>query len=112
MRDRVIVRRLGWRASCVSAWRSCIAARRQRRSWRYRVAASPRWATPRSGRQTYGGNAGEVALALGFELLDWQQQVVDVALEHDEEGGLVYREIGVSVPRQCGKSTLVLCLLV
>jgi phage terminase large subunit-like protein len=76
------------------------------------VAASPRWATERTGRESYGSNVAEVALALGFELLDWQRLVVDVALEHDDDGRLVYREVGVSVPRQCGKSTLVLCLLV
>jgi phage terminase large subunit-like protein len=52
------------------------------------------------------------ACALGFELLPWQQQVVDVALEHDDDGRLIFREVNVSVPRQVGKTTLVLCLIV
>lgn len=50
---------------------------------------------------------------LGTPFMDWQQQVADVALEYDDATGqLFYREIVVTVMRQCGKSTLVLANLV
>jgi phage terminase large subunit-like protein len=43
--------------------------------------------------------------------MPWQQHVVDVALEIDPHTGLlVYREIGLTVPRQSGKTTLTLAL--
>jgi hypothetical protein len=38
--------------------------------------------------------------------LPWQAYVMARALEHDEDGALVYRRIGISVPRQVGKSVL------
>jgi phage terminase large subunit-like protein len=43
----------------------------------------------------------------------WQAQVLDTALELDEDGCLVYRDVTLTVPRQSGKSTLllILCLL-
>jgi phage terminase large subunit-like protein len=72
---------------------------------------SARWATRRTRRATYGGKVAEVAAALGLELLPWQRQVADVALEH-VQGRLAYRDITVSVPRQSGKSTLVLTVVV
>lgn len=44
--------------------------------------------------------------------MPWQRQVADVALELDPgTGKLVYREIGLTVPRQSGKTTLILALL-
>lgn len=55
----------------------------------------------------------DVALLLGFQLMPWQQYVCDVALELDPQTGLpVFREIGVTVPRQCGKTALILSLMV
>lgn len=45
--------------------------------------------------------------------MPWQQHVADVALELDPvTGRLVYREVGLVVPRQSGKTTLILALLV
>lgn len=45
--------------------------------------------------------------------MPWQQHVVDVALEIDPETGeLFYEEIVISVPRQSGKTTLILALMV
>ena len=42
--------------------------------------------------------------------MPWQQYVVDVALELDPDTNrFVYPEIGLTVPRQSGKSTLLLC---
>jgi phage terminase large subunit-like protein len=67
----------------------------------------PASAPPRTDRATYGPAVAEVAGLLGVRLMGWQSLVLDVALEH--EGGVpAYREVDLSVPRQCGKSTLVL----
>lgn len=45
--------------------------------------------------------------------MPWQQYVCDVALEIDPETGeLAYQEIGLTVPRQSGKTTLWLALMV
>jgi phage terminase large subunit-like protein len=44
--------------------------------------------------------------------MPWQQQVLDVALEIDPATGkLAYREIVLTVPRQSGKTTLLLVLI-
>jgi hypothetical protein len=40
--------------------------------------------------------------------MPWQQQVADVGLEVDEHGVPYYREVWVTVPRQNGKTTIVL----
>lgn len=46
---------------------------------------------------------------LGRTLMPWQRQVVDVALEIDPETKLpAYRTVVLTVPRQSGKSTLIL----
>jgi phage terminase large subunit-like protein len=42
--------------------------------------------------------------------MPWQRQVADVALELLPNGEPAYREIGVTVPRQSGKTTLVLAV--
>jgi phage terminase large subunit-like protein len=45
--------------------------------------------------------------------MPWQQHVADIALEVDPDTGLlVYREYVVTVPRQSGKTTLILAKLV
>jgi phage terminase large subunit-like protein len=51
------------------------------------------------------------AVALGVPLMGWQEHTGGVALEHDG-GQLAYRDVVVSTPRQSGKSTLVLALVV
>jgi phage terminase large subunit-like protein len=43
--------------------------------------------------------------------MGWQQHVAGVALEH-EGGQLAYRDVAVATPRQSGKSTLTLALIV
>jgi hypothetical protein len=48
---------------------------------------------------------------MGTPLMPWQRQVVDVALEVDESGELVYREVVLTVPRQSGKSTLLVAMM-
>jgi len=72
----------------------------------------PRFATPPTpGRRTLGTVAGRIALELGTPLMPWQQQVADVALELREDGRLAYREVVVHVPRQQGKSRLLLVVM-
>lgn len=56
-----------------------------------------------------GPAIGAVAERLGLPLMPWQQLVADVGGEIDPETGLpAYREVVVTVPRQSGKTTLVL----
>ena len=72
----------------------------------------PRFATPRTpGRETLGAAAARIAAALGTPLMEWQQQVADVALERTPEGRFAYREVVVHVPRQQGKSRLLLIVM-
>jgi hypothetical protein len=70
----------------------------------------PRWSTPRRGdRSTWGTRQGKMARLLGKPFMPWQQHVADVAGEIDPRTGkLVYREVRLTVPRQSGKTTLVL----
>lgn len=44
--------------------------------------------------------------------MPWQQYVADVALEVDDDGRLVYDQVVLTVPRQSGKTTLLLPVLV
>jgi terminase large subunit-like protein len=76
-------------------------------------ACSPRWATQRTPeRPTLGDAAAAVAVELGTPLMPWQRQVLDVALELDPKTRrLVYREVILTVPRQSGKTTLLLVLI-
>ncbi|MFC9089004.1 terminase large subunit domain-containing protein [Nocardiopsis dassonvillei] len=54
-----------------------------------------------------------VARLLGKELMPWQKDVLDVALEIDPRTGrLAYREVVLTVPRQSGKTLLMLALMV
>lgn len=42
--------------------------------------------------------------------MPWQQHVADIALELNSDGSPVYREVNILVPRQCGKTSLMLSL--
>jgi phage terminase large subunit-like protein len=75
-----------------------------------RTECTPRHATSRSERKTLAGAAAKVAKVLGHPLMPWQRQVLDVALELDD-GRLVYSDVTLSVPRQQGKSYLLLVLM-
>ncbi|KAA0925961.1 terminase large subunit domain-containing protein [Rhodococcus sp. ANT_H53B] len=44
--------------------------------------------------------------------MEWQQLVVDVALEVDGNGDYVYPLVVITVPRQSGKTTLILAMLI
>ena len=70
----------------------------------------PRWATPRRPeRRSLGNEIAAIAKQLGQPLLPWQQLVADVGSEFDPETNLpAWREIICTVPRQSGKTTLVL----
>jgi phage terminase large subunit-like protein len=71
----------------------------------------PRWATPRTGRRTKGPQVAAIARELGLPLLPWQRQVLNVALERSGRRP-AYRDVLISVPRQSGKSSLALSLIV
>jgi hypothetical protein len=49
-----------------------------------------------------------VAETLGQPLMPWQRQVADVGLELLEDGRPAYRGVAFTVPRQSGKTTLIL----
>lgn len=69
----------------------------------------PRWSTPRSPeRRSLGPALAAAAESLGQPLMPWQQQVADVGLELLDDGTPAYRDVTFTVPRQNGKTTLVL----
>lgn len=80
---------------------------------RYGLECPPRWGTPRNpAHKTLGPKAARVMEAMGCKPMPWQQYVLDVCLEIDPEtGDLFYRKVGISVPRQQGKTELVFALM-
>ena len=71
--------------------------------------ATPRYETRRNpSRKTRGAELAAIAHRLGTPLMAWQEQVANVGLEVLEDGTPAYREIVVTVPRQSGKTALVL----
>lgn len=73
------------------------------------MTCPPRYGTRRNpDRPTLGPKVGRVAARLGKPFMPWQQYAADVSLEIDPDTGrLVYDKIGLTVPRQSGKSTFV-----
>lgn len=69
----------------------------------------PRYGTPRNpDRETRGGDFALVAERLRITPMPWQQHVADVLGEIDPDtGDLFYSEGVITVPRQSGKTTLV-----
>jgi len=55
---------------------------------------------------------GRIAAAIGTPFMEWQSQVADVAGELRPDGLPAYREVRVTVPRQSGKTTLILTVQV
>lgn len=54
-----------------------------------------------------------MAAILGLPLMPWQRLVADVLGEIDPDTGLpAYRDVIVTVPRQSGKTTLILCVMI
>jgi hypothetical protein len=80
----------------------------------YGLECPPWWGTPRRLEfPTLGGKAAKVMAKLGFEPMPWQRYVLDVALEVDPATGLfAHREVGLSVPRQQGKTQQILAVMV
>lgn len=80
----------------------------------YGLTCPPRVGTLRDQRhKTYGPAVARIAAKLGTPFMPWQRYVADVALEIDEQTGrLAYREVRLLVPRQSGKTTLILALKV
>lgn len=76
--------------------------------------AHPRWATPRSPeRVTLGKAAWKVSNLIGQPLMGWQRSVADVAMEVvDDAGRFAYRNVILTIPRQNGKTTLLLAMVV
>jgi hypothetical protein len=74
----------------------------------------PRFSTARNrSRATYGPRVAEVARLLGTDPMPWQSEVLDTALEIDPDTGhLQHREIVLTIPRQSGKTTLQLAVMV
>jgi phage terminase large subunit-like protein len=75
------------------------------------MACKPRWATPKTRGRTLAPQVAKVARQLGLPLLPWQRQVLSVALERRGRHA-AYRDCLVSVPRQSGKSSLALALII
>lgn len=71
----------------------------------------PRWATPRTRRRTLAPQVASVAKELSIPLLPWQRQVLSTALERSGRRP-AYRDVAVSVPRQSGKSSMALALII
>lgn len=72
----------------------------------YGLTCPPMWGTPRRLEfPTLGGKVAKVMERLGYTPMPWQRYVWDVALELDPATGLPwYRHVGLSVPRQQGKT--------
>ncbi len=79
----------------------------------YGLDCPPAWGTPRNfERPTLGPKAAKIMQALGCEPMPWQRYVLDVALELDPETGtLAHRKVGLSVPRQQGKTETILAVM-
>ena len=74
-----------------------------------RPNAVPRFITPRDySRRTRGPKEGLVAAKLGAPYMPWQQHVADLTHEIDERGRLAYGSFVMLVPRQSGKTRMVL----
>jgi hypothetical protein len=72
----------------------------------YGLACPPLWGMPRRlDRPTLGPKAARVMGRLGYPPMPWQRYTLDVALEVDPVTGLLaYRNVGLSVMRQQGKT--------
>lgn len=76
----------------------------------YGLTCPPRFATLRDpSRKTYGPRIAEQARMLGMPFMPHQRYIADVIGEVDPTTGLLYyRNIGVTMMRQCGKTALLL----
>jgi phage terminase large subunit-like protein len=75
------------------------------------MECDPRRASPRTARRTSAPGVVAVAKHLELPVLPWQRRTLSVALER-VRGVPAYRDVVVSVPRQSGKSSLALALMI
>lgn len=82
--------------------------------WKDGRSCPPRWATKRDERfPTYGPAVVGLMRSLGLEPMPWQERVADVAGEFDPESGeFRYQTVDLIVPRQGGKTGLMLPTLI
>ncbi|MCW6010327.1 hypothetical protein K1W54_38130 [Micromonospora sp. CPCC 205371] len=76
----------------------------------YGLTCPPRIATLRNpARKTYGPAVARISAQLGMPMMPHQRYKVDTALEvNPATGELVYRDVTALVPRQAGKTTVIL----
>lgn len=75
--------------------------------------AKPLFATKRTDRPSRGHLVAKIAEVLGEPLMAWQRYVADVALEYDPATGRpAYRTVTLTIPRQNGKTQLILSVMV
>ncbi|WP_425244843.1 terminase [Streptomyces sp. NEAU-NA10] len=72
----------------------------------YGLECPPMWGTPRRPElPTLGGKVAKIMERLGFTPMPWQRYVWDVAMEINPDTGVFWhRNVGLSVPRQQGKT--------
>ena len=77
------------------------------------IEAVPRFCTARTpSRKTMLPMARRVAAALSIELMPWQEDVISLFTQLDDEGFFTFRECVLLCPRQQGKTTLLAVLLI
>lgn len=74
------------------------------------TSCEPRYATPSRNRLHHSGLAKAILTSLGTPPMPWQEQVLRTALE-EVDGKPAYRTVILGVPRQCGKSSLLLGIM-
>lgn len=72
--------------------------------------AHPAYHSKRRMRHTYGGEVADIATELGFTLMKWQRRALNVLLEYSPAGWR-FPVAACSVPRQSGKSVLMLMII-
>src|SRR6516225_1206722 len=73
--------------------------------WPSSDGPAPIYATARTDRPTLGPGVAKLAEVIGRPFMPWQRYVADVALELDDDGRFVYRQVVVTIPRHSGKTT-------
>ncbi|WP_320067877.1 terminase large subunit domain-containing protein [Micromonospora sp. RTGN7] len=76
----------------------------------YGLTCPPRIGTLRDpSRKTYGTAVARISAQLGMPMMPWQRYSADVGLEVDPDTqALVYRDVTALVPRQSGKTSIIL----
>ena len=69
-----------------------------------RGETSPRIGTARTGRETLGREALELAVLAGLDPRPFQELILDRALEIKSDGSWAYETIGIEIARQNGKT--------